>query len=149
MVEPKYLVEPLKLGNSGLLLAHLLANDNPYAKESDFFLRQPFQTAGRKFQMFDNETFDVLVPYEEGNEVIEELREIEKTSYLLPSLKELVQKAKPYTVSIYKWQKEKLWEQGLLYGIFEDRFMVLDKIAYNEKYGLDDKSKLVTENYIL
>lgn len=140
---------PINDCGTELLLAHLLANDNPYAKGSEFFLRQPFQTAGREFQVFDNETFDILVPYKEGKEVIEELKEIEKISYILPSLKKLVQKAKLYTVSIYKWQKEKLWEQGLLYGIFEDRFLVLDTEAYNEKYGLNDNNEQVTENYIL
>lgn len=134
-----------------LFLLKLLANSNPNVKGNNngFFLRQPFKTVGREFQVFDNETIDVLVPYEEGADVIEVLMEIGKTDYFHPSLKEIVQEAKMYTISIYKWQRDRLWEEGLLYDIFEGRFLVLRTEAYDEHYGLNYEAEQAIENYIL
>lgn len=141
---------PTKDQNGELLLAYLLADGNPYAKDIGFsYLHQPFKTASSRFQVFDEENYDVFVPYGQGAEILEELREIERQAYFLPPMKDILQKVKGYTVSIFRWQKDKLWEEGLLTGLFEDRMLVLDMGAYDLQYGLNDKAELPAENFIL
>lgn len=141
---------PIEDCGSVLYLANLLGNDNPYAKEDEaFFLRQPFQSIGKRFEVFDDQTFDVLVPYGDGISLIEELKGAERTNFFLPSMKDIVKQAKRYTVSIYKWQRDKLWDEGLLYGLFENRIWILDKRAYDRQYGLNEKAELKVGNFIL
>lgn len=141
---------PIEDFGSVLYLTNLLGNDNPYAKkEETFFLRQPFQSIGKRFEVFDDQTFDVLVPYGDGCGLIEELREMERTDFFLPSMKQIMKKAKGYTISIFKWQRDKLWEEGLLYGLFENRILILDVKAYDGQYGLNEKAELEVGNYIL
>lgn len=141
---------PINEYKTKLFLADLLANENPFAKKDKFtFLHQPFKTIGKKFQVFDEQTTDILVPYHEGSNFIEELRKMEETSFFLPSLKDFLERTKNYTISIYQWQFDKLWEAGLLYGLFENRIFVLDKKAYHDQYGLNSKVELSVEDFIL
>lgn len=141
---------PIRDCGSVLYLANLLGNDNPYAKKDEaFFLRQPFLSIGKRFEVFDKQTFDVLVPYDDGISLIEELKEAERKNFFLPLIKNIVKQAKRYTVSIYKWQRDKLWEEGLLYGLFENRVLILDEKVYDSQYGLNEKAELEVGNYIL
>lgn len=141
---------PIKDQGLEFLLAYLLADGNPFAKDTEYsYLHQPFKTATTRFQVFDEETIDVFVPYGQGAEILEELREIERQAYFLPPMKEILQKVKGYTVNIFRWQKDKLWEEGLLTGLFEDRMLVLDIRAYDLQYGLNEKADLPAEAYIL
>lgn len=39
----------------------------------NFYLRQAFKTAGQHFSVFEEETTDILVPYEEGRRLLAEL----------------------------------------------------------------------------
>lgn len=136
-------------GNT-LYLADLLGNQNPYVRADEtFFLHQPFKEIGKRFGVFDDQTFDVLVPYGDGAGLIETLREKERSSFFLPSIKNIVKQAKGYTISIYQWQRDKLWEGGLLYGLFENRILVLDQKAYDKKYGLSENAALEAGNYIV
>lgn len=133
-----------------LLITDLLANNNPYANKDKFsILHQPFKAVGSKFQVFESQTVDVLVAYGIGKELIAKLKEIEKKGYFLTSLKEIMQQAKKYTISIYQWQRDKLWETGLLSSLFEGRVLILDEKAYDEQYGLNDRAEMAVENYIL
>ena len=141
---------PIEDCKSVLYLTNLLGNDNPYAKKDEsFFLCQPFKSIGKRFEVFDDQTFDVLVPHGDGVSLIEKLREAERTDFFLPSMKNIVKQAKGYTVSIYKWQRDKLWEEGLLYGLFENRIWILDRKAYDRQYGLNEKAEPGVGNYIL
>ncbi len=136
--------------NKELSLVSLLSNKNPYANKDKFtILHQPFKTIGEKFQVFDEQTMDVLVPYGEGKKLIEELRKQEQTTFFLPSLKEIMQQTKRFTINIYQWQKDKLWEEGLLFSLFEDRVFVLDEKAYDKRYGVNVKAEQTVEHYIL
>lgn len=140
---------PIEDCGSKLYLVNLLGNSNPYVKKDEtFFLHQPFKSIGKRFKVFDNQTFDVLAPYGDGTDLIEELREAERMNPSFFLMKNLVKQAKGYTISIYKWQKEKLWEEGLLYGLFENRIWVLDSKAYDKQYGLNEEAELEVENYI-
>lgn len=141
---------PINDQGSELLLAYLLADGNPYAKNTEYsYLHQPFKTASTRFEVFDQETYDVFVPYGEGAEILKELGETERQAYFLPPMKELLQQVKGYTVSIFRWQKDKLWEEGLLTGLFEGRMLVLNMEAYDLQYGLNDRAELPAGAYIL
>lgn len=70
-------------------------------KKPKHVLRQAFRLAGKNFRIFGDDTLDVIVPYEEGKDIIAELCS-EAARYHLP---ELLQKAKGYTVSLYPYQK--------------------------------------------
>ena len=91
----------------------------------------------------------MLVPYGDGDSLIEKLKEADGMNFFIPSIKNIVKQAKGYTISIYKWQRDKLWEEGLLYGLFENRILILDMKAYDGQYGLNDKAELEVGNYIL
>ena len=71
-----------------------------------FFLKQAFRTAGRLFQVFDEDTQDVVVPYGEGEKLIWEFSGM--SDY--PTVEELrkwSERAKAYTVSLYQGDIEK------------------------------------------
>ena len=141
---------PIDDGREPLFLTDLLANKNPYAQKDKFtFLHQPFKMVGKMFQVFDEYTNNILVPYNEGINFIEKLREIERANFFVPSLKSFMKQTTNYTISIYQWQFDKLWEAGLLYGLFENRIFVLDKKAYHEQYGLNSKAEQSVEDFIL
>jgi CRISPR-associated endonuclease/helicase Cas3 len=133
---------PIKEYGSPLYMADLLGFSNPYVdKNAEFqtFLRQPFKTLAERFEVFKEDTIDILVPYQEGRTIIEELKELqaEKKSFKMDRLNDLVKRAKRYTISIYQYQKDKLDDYGWLEGLFEDRILILNEKAYSEDYGLD------------
>lgn len=121
-------------------------------------MHQPFKTTGMKFEVFDEETYDVIVPYGQGRELIEKLRtestiaeksRFGKTVLPLPELWEIMERAKGYMVSIYRWQKEKMWEEGMLHGLFGDRVLVLSGQVYDDQYGIQDSMEIPVEQLIL
>lgn len=141
---------PIKEYGNELFLTNLLSGENPYANKDIYsILHQPFKTAGKAFKVFDKQTVDVLVPYEEGKELIEKLKERDGTDFYPLSLKEIMQQAKKYTINIYQWQKEKLWEEGLLLDLFGGRLFVLDSLAYDGQYGLNTNAEHTIEDFIL
>ena len=84
---------------------------DPFRKNKRFWLNQAFATAGTHFQVFSNQTTDVLVPYREGNTIISALYS-QRAKQDLAYCQELLTKAKPYTVSLYDHQLRRLGENG-------------------------------------
>lgn len=109
----------------------------------NYITNQPFAWIGHQFNVFDEDTTDILVPYGEGENIINDLM----NSYSLPfdKKKELLRQAKAYSISIYSHQKRRLLEKGLLYGIsqFDDRILVLTQNAYDLRYGLNENADLI------
>ena len=112
-------------------------------------MHQPFKTVGKMFQVFEQDTIDILVPYEEGSEVIEKIRGMKGSEYCYYLLQELKDKLKQYSVSIYQRQMEALYGEGLLESCLDGRLYILNSKAYHEKYGVDDKVKQAVEDFIL
>lgn len=107
-----------------------------------YFLNQAFKTAGSLFKVFDENTTDIIVPYNaEAEEIIADLFS-EKAAYDYVFLKERIERAKPYTVQIFEYQKRKLHEYGVLSLESKSRFTVLNKQCYNAETGL------IIENFI-
>lgn len=102
-------------------------------------LEQPFLTVGKEFQVFEDNTIDVLVPYQDGAEIISNLCS-ERARFDLQYLKEQIERAKPYTISIYEEQKKQL-EEGILHKYEGERIWALDAQAYDHKIGLYTEEK--------
>lgn len=78
--------------------------DAPYAGQ--FCLNQAFKLAGSRFEVFDSSTRDLIVPYEDGAELIAEL-----TGRKCPDpefLADWARRARPYSVAVYEWQLKEL-----------------------------------------
>lgn len=105
-------------------------------------MKQPYHWIGEKFQVFDENTTDIIVPYKDGEQLITELMNTDYMSF--SKKKALLEKAKSYSISIFDHQKAKLIDKGLLSGIsqFDDRILVLAKNAYDDNYGLNDEAEL-------
>ena len=60
----------------------------------------PFETAGRKFRVIDQDTVSILVPYKKGRDLISQLT-AKREKVQLGELRKLVKAARPYFVSLY------------------------------------------------
>ena len=100
-----------------------------------FCLRQAFKIAGQNFDVFDSFTISILVPYENGKELIADLCS-EKAKKDLNFKIELIEKIKEYSVSIYNWQKEKLQKEGAIKPDLDNSVLVLQEGFYDKNLGL-------------
>lgn len=86
--------------------------DNPQ-ETGTYFFRQAFHLAGFSFKVFEDNTTDVIVPYGKGEEIINNLNS-GRAEFDFEYVKRQLIEAKPYTVSLYDYQKEKLQHEGSL-----------------------------------
>ena len=111
--EVRYLCHIKEMGGtSSVCLADLLSNTYVNKKDDEgYILHQPFQTVGENFKVFEQNTVDVLVPYENGKDLIQQLEVMQKERFDLVKFKKLIQQAQKYAVSIYEWQRKKRSEE--------------------------------------
>lgn len=104
------------LAKEKVSLLTLLSDNRNYWKETSgsFLLNQAFRMAGDAFTVFDNDAHDVVVPYGDGQALIEELAA--HSTEDIAFLKDWASRAKPYTVSLYSYQlkalEDVIWEHG-------------------------------------
>lgn len=107
--------------------------DAPYAGK--YMLNQAFQLAGKLFQVFDNDTRDLIVPYGKGAELIAELAGKQNPS---PGfLKDWLQRSRPYTVAAYNYQLQQLGNAVREY----EGIAILNPSFYEEEIGLTLRPK--------
>lgn len=121
-------------------LFDLLADNPNHIKRPEFkgryFFNQAFKTAGELFEVFDENTTDIIVPYnEQADQVIADLFS-QKAAHDYGFLKECIERAKPYTIHIFKHQYMKLMEYGMLLSDKQNRFLALNKQYYHAETGL-------------
>lgn len=95
----------------GATLFELLSDNFKFYDENasyagKYYMSQAFRTAGTLFSVFDSETMDLVTSYAEGAELIAEL-----TGEPCPDprfLADWLRRVKPYTVSVYAWQLQRL-----------------------------------------
>ena len=110
--------------------------ETQFLNEHRFILNQSFQTAGQAFHVFDENTVDVLVPYgAEGLRLIAELCS-ERAEHDFQFVKDILEAAKPYTISLFQYQFNKLKEDGALYPTAGQQALVLNGDYYNSSTGL-------------
>lgn len=111
----------------------LLAQNETYTgKDGEkFALHQAFKTAGELFEVFDQEQESVIVPWGEGKTVSDKLLGSGESVS-----KKLYDAAKPYTVSTFAYQFERLLECGAITSVGDGQIWVLDEKYYNNDTGI-------------
>ncbi len=126
--------------HSGTLLDMLSSNSHFVKNNCGSWFNQSFKKAGELFKVFDDNTFDVIVPYREGEEIITELYGA-KARNDIQLRRSLLSEARQYSVAVRGWQKEKL---GEMIGAVTDAdgntvAFTLNKMCYNDSFGLTDE----------
>ena len=112
-------------------LFSLLSLNNYCTQDQPYYFRQAFHLAGSLFQVFEEDTTDVVVPYsEKGKALIQNLCS-EKAEQDPNYLRLLLEEAKPYTVSLYQHQINRLNEEHRLIPL-QGRALGLDGHYRNE-----------------
>jgi CRISPR-associated endonuclease/helicase Cas3 len=104
-----------------------------FKKELELFLVNSYGTAAQYFQVIDQQTTTVIVPYGEGEDIIADLNG-DKT---IEDLGNLLRKAQQYTVNLYKHELDQLAQNGGIEMVFDNQLYVLNAGAYNKDYGVD------------
>lgn len=96
--------------------------------------------AGKLFEVFDSDTYDVIIPYgDEGKKITAEFLSddnIKKLKYDMKHLYNLIQQAKPYTVSLYGYQYEKLRNSDFLLTDPTKSVTILKEGMYDNYTGI-------------
>ena len=120
----------------------LLADNQKYADANctcadRYFLRQAFKLAGGLFQVFDQNSTDVIVPYQQGRTIRETLIALAQSRehWQAKTIAEQLEAAKPYAVSLYPYQLEQLRRQGALIELFSGSIYTLADGFYDDSLG--------------
>lgn len=92
-----------------------------------------YKTAAEYFQVIEQKTTAVLVPYGEGEDIIADLN----GQHNIKSLSTLLKKAQRYMVNIYPNEKEKLSTSGSLVSYLDGKVLAMKESSYDENYGLN------------
>lgn len=103
--------------------------------DSDFVMMQALKTAGSLFEVIDVESDAVIVPYGSGSDIIGELCSADSTGDM-SRIYSLVREAKPYCVSIYAYQRNKLLESGTITELPHAGVFILNPGFYDQSRGL-------------
>jgi len=102
----------------------------------NMLLRQSFRSANDEFRVINSPTHGVLVPYQEGKNIITKLRdaiELEKQNKLL-------RQAQRYSVNLFDHQFRKLIQSEVIREVREDAGVYyLDEKYYSEEFGWIDE----------
>lgn len=96
-------------------------------------LHQAFKTAGENFEVFEQDTVDIIVPYENGKAVISNILSNEG-KYNIYYLKEQLNASKGYRVAVLRYQLQQLKDSGAAIQI-EDIYL-LNENFYDKQTGL-------------
>ncbi len=121
-------------------LFSLLSLNRYCTQDQPYYFRQAFRQAGTLFQVFEENTTDVIVPYGEGRELILELCG-SRAKWDIPYARSLLEKAKLYTIALYQYQIDCLAAENALLSL-PGGAIGLDK-HYSEATGFSvDESDL-------
>lgn len=119
----------------------LLASNGYFADDraeayGTYFLNQAFQLAGRLFQVYDEDSMDVIVPYGAGKEIIADLSS-DRARWDLAYRQDCLDRAKDYTVSLYQYQRQQLEQNCGLFPVRDndDSVWVLAEGFYDGEIG--------------
>lgn len=132
----------------------LLSENKRFCREEntgEYLLCQAFKTAGDAFTVFDDDTTDVIVPFAPdkrevgaltGRQAIEAFIELDRAYQMdYTRLKELLQAAKPYTLSLRKHEMDRLKQLGGVISLFEGQVMVMTDGFYDNDVGFSLKNE--------
>ena len=122
-------------------LFYLLAANEQHAnfqesQQYNYFLNQSFLTAGENFKVYDSNTVDVIVPYNEAAiDIINDLCSA-KAKFDLVYQKQVLSRAKQYSVQIWENQIAKMQNGGMLHTDENGYFITLLKQWYEPNLGV-------------
>ncbi|GGF93468.1 CRISPR-associated helicase Cas3' [Paenibacillus aceti] len=96
-------------------------------------LANSYGTAAKYFEVIDQATTSVIVPYGEGERIITDLN----GSPSIDDLTTLLRSAQQFTVNLYRHERDHLIENDGIESYFEGQVLVLHERAYNEEFGCD------------
>ena len=136
--------QDLHIKGSSSSIFELLSDNRQFvasnASSAEYFTRQAFKTAGELFNVFDSAEYSVIVPYQDGKQIIIELgseRALRDPMYR----KQLLDKSHDYTVSLFKYQYDVLKDKGVLNYISDGLVLTLNSEYYNLETGLQMDGK--------
>lgn len=117
-------------------LFSLLSENERYSNAQPYYFHQAFKTAGSLFQVFEDNSLDVIVPYGRGEELIIELNG-ERAQYDLEYLSKLLEEAKQFSISLYDNQIRDLNREDALIPLAGGALGLSGH--YNAEYGFSLK----------
>ncbi len=126
--------------NSDKSMYDLLSGNNEAANafkgrngnKSELMLKQAFKTAGNNFQVIDQNTTGVIVPYGDGKTLITLIN----GNCSLSELKQYLKRAQQFSVNLFETDKRKLKEMGGLIGLKGGAILALREEFYKEDVGV-------------
>lgn len=106
--------------------------DSKNGYKSKLMLKQAFKTAGNEFQVIDQNTTGIIVPYGEGEELITLIN----GNCSLSELKQYLKRAQQFSVNLFEQDKRKLEEMGGLVGLKNNTILALREGFYNDDVGV-------------
>lgn len=97
------------------------------------FIVNSYKTAAEYFRVIDNLTTSVIVPYEDGKEIIADLN----SNGSIDDLTRLLRKAQQYTINLYEYERKQLEKNNGLVNYLDGKILALKEGAYNKEFGLD------------
>ncbi len=119
---------------------HILENIPKHLRTEDDLLNFQFKTTARDFQLIDDYSEPVLIPFgKKGRNLCAQLR----ATFDPAEIRRLSRKLQRYTVNISKPQHAELIRTGILLPLHEDRFHLLNSdVHYSRQYGLHPEPDL-------
>lgn len=127
----------------GHTLFELLTTNPHFApdKPPAYHLNQAFRTAGDLFEVFDSNSVSLLVPFQEGAKVIQQLEDA-SSRHDMTSARELLEKAKPYTISVTETQIQRMMKNNMIYTLLDESICILNDGYYDNQTGLKEGNDL-------
>lgn len=100
--------------------------------DTNLMLRQSFKTAGDHFQVIDQKTTGIIVPYKRGKTLITLIN----GSCSLSEIKQYLKEAQQYSVNLFETDKRKLEEIGAIIKLKDGAIFALRDEFYKDDIGL-------------
>ncbi len=111
---------------------------------TELMLKQAFKTAGSKFEVIDQNTTGIIVPYGGGKELITLIN----GQCNLKELKQYLKRAQQYSVNLFETDKRKLEEMEGIIGLKNGEILALSDEFYKDDVGITfEKQHMEFYNY--
>jgi len=132
-----YPLDRQHIGIDTNLLELLSDNKRNTHPEQGLQLRQSFMTSGKAFKAIDAPTHAVIVPYQNGIELINELCGLGK-NYNAFRYHACLKQAQKYSVNVFPQVWQKLCSQHAVHEIGAEGVYYLDERYYHKAFGLSE-----------
>ncbi len=114
-------------------------------KSLPLVLTNRYGAAAQYFQVINQPTISVIVPFGQGREIIADLN----GSQAIEDIEKLFKRAQHYTVNIFEHEKQILERNKGIDVVFDQQIYVLKDGAYHEEYGVDVENEGELEDLVI